>query len=152
MLTEIVTATTRRRFMSNTVLRRPVAKDPVSVRRAAEGEAVGMTAPDPAGVVSWLVGDHAARFDGGVAPASEQQTPSGETAQGDETMPEPSFHTRPWGYDRREVDAFVERTARRLDDALAARSPDAAVREALDRLGDETSSVLQRAHQIADEV
>lgn len=67
-------------------------------------------------------------------------------------MPEPSFHTRPLGYDRREVDAFVERTARRLDDALAARSPDAAVREALDRLGEETSSVLQRAHQIADEV
>lgn len=67
-------------------------------------------------------------------------------------MPEPHFHLRPWGYDRREVDAFVERTAERLDVALAARTPDGAVKQALDRLGEETSSVLQRAHQIADEV
>ena len=67
-------------------------------------------------------------------------------------MPEPHFHLRPWGYDRREVDAFVERTAERLDAALAARTPDGAVKQALERVGEETSAVLQRAHQIAEEI
>lgn len=67
-------------------------------------------------------------------------------------MPEPHFHLRPWGYDRREVDAFVERTAERLDAALEARTPDGAVKQALDRVGEETSAVLQRAHQIAEDI
>lgn len=67
-------------------------------------------------------------------------------------MADPHFKLRPWGYDRHQVDAFVARTAERLDAALAAGTPDGAVRQALDRLGDETSAVLQRAHQIAEEV
>lgn len=67
-------------------------------------------------------------------------------------MPEPHFHLRPWGYDRREVDAFVERTAQRLDAALEVRTPDGAVQQALERVGEETSAVLQRAHQIAEEI
>lgn len=67
-------------------------------------------------------------------------------------MPEPHFHLRPVGYDRREVDAFVERTAERLDAALEARTPDGAVKKALERVGEETSAVLQRAHQIAEEI
>jgi DivIVA domain-containing protein len=67
-------------------------------------------------------------------------------------MREPRFSRRPWGYDTTEVDAFVERTAARLRDALDARTVDGAVREALDRLGDETAAILQRAHEIADEV
>ena len=67
-------------------------------------------------------------------------------------MPEPHFHLRPWGYDRREVDAFVERTAERLDAALEARTPDGAVKQALERVGEETSAVLQRAHQIAEDI
>lgn len=67
-------------------------------------------------------------------------------------MAEPHFSQRLWGYDRTEVDAFVERTATRMAEALSARTPDASVKEALDRLGEETSAILQHAHEIADEL
>jgi cell division septum initiation protein DivIVA len=65
---------------------------------------------------------------------------------------EPHFSRRLLGYDRAQVDAFVERTAIRLADAQKAHTPDAAVQEALDRLGDETSAILKHAHALADEL
>ena len=67
-------------------------------------------------------------------------------------MTEPHFSRRLLGYDRAEVDAFVERTAIRIADAQRAQTPDGAVQEALDRLGEETSAILRHAHAIADEL
>ncbi len=78
--------------------------------------------------------------------------PAAETRQEAGISPNPQFRQRPWGYDRAEVDAFVEHTRSLLADGLPARSPENAVKAALDRLGEETSAVLQRAHEIADEV
>ena len=67
-------------------------------------------------------------------------------------MTEPHFSRRLLGYDRAEVDAFVERTATRLADAQKPYTPDEAVQVALDRLGEETSAILKQAHAIADEL
>jgi hypothetical protein len=56
------------------------------------------------------------------------------------------------GYDRFAVDAYVERTAQLVAELQATRSPEAAVRRALERVGEEISGILQRAHDTADEV
>jgi len=56
------------------------------------------------------------------------------------------------GYDRLSVDAYVERTAQLVAELQATRSPDAAVRRALERVGEEISGILQRAHDTADEI
>src|SRR5688500_18037944 len=58
-------------------------------------------------------------------------------------LPEASFPTRLWGYDRRAVDAYVELARSTVAEALAAGSVDGAVKAALDRVGEETSAVLQ---------
>lgn len=67
-------------------------------------------------------------------------------------MSEPHFRQRPWGYDRAQVDAFVERTASRLDAIRETALSDAAARETIDRVTEETNGVLQRAYEIAGEV
>ncbi len=67
-------------------------------------------------------------------------------------MTDPHFRQRPWGYDRAQVDAFVWRTATRVAEAESAATPDGAVAEALERVGAETTAILQRAHELADEL
>ena len=56
------------------------------------------------------------------------------------------------GYDRVAVDAYVERTAQLVAELQSTRSPEAAVRRALERVGEEISGILQRAHETADEI
>jgi len=56
------------------------------------------------------------------------------------------------GYDREAVDAYVKRVNRLVTDLEASRSPEAAIRRALDQVGEETSSILQRAQQTANEI
>ena len=56
------------------------------------------------------------------------------------------------GYDRIAVDAYLRRLTRRLSDLEANRSPDSAVRRALERVGEEVSGILQRAHETADQI
>jgi DivIVA domain-containing protein len=56
------------------------------------------------------------------------------------------------GYDRREVDAYVERVNRVIAELEISRSPQAAVKHALDRVGEQTSGVLQRAREVAEEL
>jgi hypothetical protein len=50
------------------------------------------------------------------------------------------------GYDRETVDAYVQRTSQLVAELQATRSPEAAVRRALERVGEEVSGILQRAH------
>ena len=54
------------------------------------------------------------------------------------------------GYDREAVDAYVAHVARVVADLEARSSPQAAVRHALDQVGEETSGILERAHETAD--
>ncbi|MCW3029734.1 MAG: DivIVA domain protein [Solirubrobacterales bacterium] len=63
-----------------------------------------------------------------------------------------SFPTVVRGYDRRAVDAYVERVNRVIAELEISRSPQAAVKHALDRVGEQTSGVLQRAREVADEL
>ena len=51
------------------------------------------------------------------------------------------------GYDRESVDAYVRRTSQLVAELQTTRSPEAAVRRALERVGEEVSGILQRAHE-----
>jgi cell division septum initiation protein DivIVA len=56
------------------------------------------------------------------------------------------------GYDRIAVDAYVKKTSQLVAQLEATRSPEGAVRRALDRVGDEVSGILQRAHETASQI
>src|SRR5436305_10790768 len=56
------------------------------------------------------------------------------------------------GYDRLAVDAYVKKTSQLVAELQATRSPDAAIRRALERVGAQVSGILQRAHDTAAEI
>jgi cell division septum initiation protein DivIVA len=56
------------------------------------------------------------------------------------------------GYDRLAVDAYVRKTSQLVAELQATRSPEAAVRRALERVGEEISGILQRAHETASQI
>src|ERR1700731_714088 len=56
------------------------------------------------------------------------------------------------GYDRLAVDAFVRKTSQLVAELQATRSPEAAVRRALERVGEQIAGILQRAHDTAAEI
>ncbi len=56
------------------------------------------------------------------------------------------------GYDRLAVDAYVKRTSQLVADLQVTRSPEAAVRRGLERVGEEVSGILQRAHDAASQI
>jgi DivIVA domain-containing protein len=63
-----------------------------------------------------------------------------------------SFPTAVRGYDRRAVDAYVKQVNTVIAELEVSRSPQAAVRHALDRVGEQTSGILQRARETAEEI
>ena len=56
------------------------------------------------------------------------------------------------GYDRIAVDAYVKRCGQVVAELQSARSPEAAVRRALERVGEQVADVLQRAHETAETI
>jgi cell division septum initiation protein DivIVA len=56
------------------------------------------------------------------------------------------------GYDRLAVDEYVQQTRQLVAELQATRSPEAAVRRALERVGDQITGVLQRAHETAEQI
>jgi ElaB/YqjD/DUF883 family membrane-anchored ribosome-binding protein len=56
------------------------------------------------------------------------------------------------GYDRIAVDAYVKQTSQLVAELQATRSPDAAIRRALERVGEQISGILQRAHDTAEQI
>jgi ElaB/YqjD/DUF883 family membrane-anchored ribosome-binding protein len=56
------------------------------------------------------------------------------------------------GYDRIAVDAYVRQTSQLVAELQATRSPEAAVRRALERVGEQISGILQRAHDTAEQI
>jgi DivIVA domain-containing protein len=56
------------------------------------------------------------------------------------------------GYDRGEVDQYVERVSRIVVELEAMRSPDAVIERALADVGEETSAILRRARKAAEEI
>jgi DivIVA domain-containing protein len=96
-----------------------------------------------------------------VAP-SEQQTGEEQLAKmeirparGRTFLPELTgvqFSSSRRGYDRGEVDQYVERVSRIVVELEAMRSPDAVIERALTDVGEETSSILRRARKAAEEI
>jgi DivIVA domain-containing protein len=64
----------------------------------------------------------------------------------------PSFPNSVRGYDRTAVDAYLKRVNRVIAELEVSRSPQAAVRHALDRVGQQTIAVLQEARESADKL
>ena len=56
------------------------------------------------------------------------------------------------GYDRPAVDAYVQQVSELVAELQATRSPEAAVRRALERVGEQISGILQRAHETAEQI
>ncbi len=54
------------------------------------------------------------------------------------------------GYDRDAVDEYVRRTTQLVAELYATRSPEGAVRRALERVGEQVSAILSRAHETAE--
>ena len=65
---------------------------------------------------------------------------------------EADFPSAMRGYDRHAVDDYVMQMSRLVAELQATRSPEAAVRRALERVGDQISGILQRAHQTAEQI
>jgi DivIVA domain-containing protein len=62
----------------------------------------------------------------------------------------PAFAVAVRGYDRAAVEEYVKRVNRVIAELEVSRSPQAAVRHALDRVGQQTIAVLQEARESAD--
>ncbi|HEX4010051.1 MAG TPA: DivIVA domain-containing protein [Solirubrobacteraceae bacterium] len=62
------------------------------------------------------------------------------------------FPTALRGYERVSVDEYVRQTRRLVAELQATRSPEAAVRRALERVGEQISGILQRAHETAEQI
>ena len=56
------------------------------------------------------------------------------------------------GYDREAVDAYVQEVNRIIAELQVGRSPQSAIRHALDQVSEETKGILERAHETADEI
>jgi DivIVA domain-containing protein len=56
------------------------------------------------------------------------------------------------GYDRDAVDAYVRDVNRIIAELQVGRSPQSAIRHALDQVSEETRGILERAHETADEI
>ncbi len=56
------------------------------------------------------------------------------------------------GYDRLAVDAYVKRTIQLVAELHAQRSPEAAIRRATERMGEQISGILQRAYDTAAQI
>jgi len=73
----------------------------------------------------------------------------------DDAMPvvvDADFPTALRGYDRFAVDAYVQKTSQLVAELQATHSPEAAIRRALERVGEEVSGILQRAHETATKI
>jgi cell division septum initiation protein DivIVA len=63
-----------------------------------------------------------------------------------------SFQGAARGYERRAVDAYVNQVNRLIAELEVSRSPQAAVKHALERVGEQTKALLQQARETAEEI
>jgi DivIVA domain-containing protein len=84
------------------------------------------------------------------APRTEIRTrvPDGEIAR----LRDVPFSTAMRGYDRDEVDRYVERVNQVLAELQITAAPESAVRRALEDVSQERESVIEDAHKAADEI
>ena len=68
------------------------------------------------------------------------------------TAADPEFPIAFRGYDRIAVDAYVQQISQLVAELQATRSPEAAVRRALERVGGQITGILQRAHETVEQI
>ncbi len=86
-------------------------------------------------------------------PTGEWETYDEDSAES--RLPEvqaPVFPVTLRGYDRSTVDAYVVDVERLIEELETTRSPTRAVERALDRVGEQTSGILQRARETAEDI
>src|SRR5438105_8357457 len=88
----------------------------------------------------------------GTAREPEPTPVSRAPSQAPSDVRDVSFHTAVRGYERREVDRYVQRVNTVIAELEIAGSPEAAVRHALDRVGDQTSGLMQQARETGDAI
>lgn len=107
-------------------------------------------------ILTDVVGGQAPQSDGPKDSADTQSTQAlsfgALLSQVPDDIRDVSFATAVRGYDRREVDGYVERVNRVIAELEVSRSPQSAVKHALDRVGEQTSGVLQRAREVAEDL
>lgn len=111
-----------------------------------------------AGPGPWAYSGFVAEVRGG--PESENAEAAGSKtelrpARGRTFLPDVTgveFSSSRRGYDRAEVDEYVERVSRIVVELEAMRSPDAVIERALADVGEETSAILRRARKAAEEI
>ena len=81
--------------------------------------------------------------------ATDHRAPGGRAAQ---TARDVDFPIALRGYDRAAVDQYVEDVNRAIAELEISSSPQSAIRHALEQVSEETSGLLQRAHETADEI
>jgi DivIVA domain-containing protein len=81
--------------------------------------------------------------------ATDHRAPGGRAAQ---TARDVDFPIALRGYDRAAVDQYVEEVNRAIAELEISSSPQSAIRHALEQVSEETSGLLQRAHETADEI
>ena len=128
-------------------------------RRRRQRADVGRKLRASCGNTSGVVGDREprdGRSENERKPRSAEATEKLEIPQRRDKVPrevrDVSFPVAVRGYERRAVDAYVERVNRVIAELEVGSSPQAAVRHALDRVGEQTSGVLQRARAAAEEI
>jgi DivIVA domain-containing protein len=94
-----------------------------------------------------------ARSEGGggaASPAESSDLTERTSASGE--IEHVSFPLSVRGYDRRAVDAYVSRVQNLLAELEATRSPEAAVKHALEQVGEQTKGVLEQAGKTAEQI
>ncbi len=84
--------------------------------------------------------------------AQEMTVPLATPSETQSLVADPEFPVVLRGYDRIAVDAYVRQATQLVADLQATRSPEAAVKRALEHVGDEVSAILQRAHEAAAQI
>jgi DivIVA domain-containing protein len=91
--------------------------------------------------------------DSGLPPAStEQGGDSAERRSVPSEIRDVSFPVSVRGYDRGAVDIYVNRVQHLVAELEVTRSPEAAVRRALEQVGEQTKGILERAGETAEQI
>jgi DivIVA domain-containing protein len=89
---------------------------------------------------------------GGLAASPEEGGDSTERRSVPSEVGEVAFALSLRGYDRGAVDAYVDRVQHLVAELELTRAPEAAVKHALERVGDQTKGILERAGETAEQV
>jgi DivIVA domain-containing protein len=86
------------------------------------------------------------------APPKRRARPAARRRSGVDEVRDVSFPIAFRGYDRIKVDAYVAKVSQLVAELEATQLREGVVQRALDEVGEETSSILQRAHETAEEI